>query len=265
MLRQPDRRLLAAAWTLGLAVLAFPLAAQISNSKHNLTASSPGVNKFSGTDDICVFCHTPIGSDESAVPPQWNRSPSPVTYQTYDTLGTSTMTGQVAPVYSVSLACLSCHDGAQAMSAVINMPSGWSAGVWTGANQVDGRLAPGIISNIGTDLRNDHPVGVQYGGGGVSAASPFGPPRNPDYRPPQSTVLNETRVWWVRMGQDSTGTRRKTDLVLYTRRHTDGYTGQTDDEPFVECASCHDPHTDSPLFLRISNGHSALCLTCHML
>ncbi|MCC7201261.1 MAG: cytochrome c3 family protein [Nitrospirae bacterium] len=32
----------------------------------------------------------------------------------------------------------------------------------------------------------------------------------------------------------------------------------------VECASCHDPHScNNPLFLRISNDRSALCLACH--
>lgn len=32
----------------------------------------------------------------------------------------------------------------------------------------------------------------------------------------------------------------------------------------VECASCHDPHScKNPLFLRVSNDRSALCLACH--
>lgn len=32
----------------------------------------------------------------------------------------------------------------------------------------------------------------------------------------------------------------------------------------VECASCHDPHScENPLFLRIKNDRSVLCLTCH--
>ncbi len=32
----------------------------------------------------------------------------------------------------------------------------------------------------------------------------------------------------------------------------------------VECASCHDPHScQNPLFLRISNDRSSLCLACH--
>jgi predicted CXXCH cytochrome family protein len=33
--------------------------------------------------------------------------------------------------------------------------------------------------------------------------------------------------------------------------------------PFIECSSCHDPHTTNPLFLRVSNEGSRLCLTCH--
>lgn len=32
----------------------------------------------------------------------------------------------------------------------------------------------------------------------------------------------------------------------------------------IECASCHDPHScKNPLFLRISNDRSKLCLACH--
>ncbi|MEJ8840478.1 cytochrome c3 family protein [Ramlibacter sp. AN1133] len=266
MVRKPSGRALARAWGVALAAIALPLCAQISNSKHNLTSTGTGVNHFSDVEDICVFCHTPMGLDASAAVPQWNRTlASPATYQTYDMLGTSTLAGRVAPVGSVSLACLSCHDGAQAMSAIINAPAGWSGGVWSGANQSDGRLRVGIGSNLGSDLRNDHPVGVQYGGGGITASAPGATPQNPDFRSPESAVLNEIRVWWVGTGPDATGTRRKTDLILYTRTRTDGYTGQTDAEPFVECASCHDPHTDRALFLRISNAYSALCLSCHMM
>jgi predicted CXXCH cytochrome family protein len=34
--------------------------------------------------------------------------------------------------------------------------------------------------------------------------------------------------------------------------------------PFVECASCHDPHTVRPLFLRTDTTASDLCMTCHV-
>lgn len=48
-----------------------PAAAQIATTKHNLGTSpgGTGVNKFSGTAEICVFCHTPHGADTSAAVP----------------------------------------------------------------------------------------------------------------------------------------------------------------------------------------------------
>jgi predicted CXXCH cytochrome family protein len=87
---------------------------------------------------------------------------------------------------------------------------------------------------------------------------------DPDFTAPQSAVLGNGRVWWVDTG--GTG-RQKTDMTLYTRgpgAGGGGYTGQTDPEPFVECASCHDPHTANPTFLRIANAGSAVCLACHI-
>lgn len=266
MLRRLPGRASAPAWGVGLAVLALQAGAQLDNSKHNLTSNGPGLNGLVGTEEMCVFCHTPMGVDTSAAVPQWNRTlPAPATYRTYDTLGTSTLTGRVAPVGSVSLVCLSCHDGAQAMSAIINAPGIRTEGLWVAGSEPGGTPVAAPGSGLGSDLRNDHPIGVQYGGGGITASSPSAPTNNPDFRSPQSAVLNDVRVWWVGTGPDANGTRRKTDLILYTRARTDGYTGQTDAEPFVECASCHDPHSDRALFLRISNAHSALCLTCHMM
>jgi predicted CXXCH cytochrome family protein len=52
-------------------------------------------------------------------------------------------------------------------------------------------------------------------------------------------------------------------MILYTRAASAGYTGQTNPEPFVECASCHDPHSTNQTFLRIANTGSAVCLACH--
>jgi predicted CXXCH cytochrome family protein len=207
-----------------------------------------------------------MGAESTALVPQWNltlRSPS--TYRSYDSLGTSTMTGQVAPVGSVSLVCLSCHDGTQAMSAVINSTSSGSL-LRAGAYPLQSEPMTGAVSSVGTDLRDDHPVGVQYGGGGLTETAPSAP--DPESRlpgRPRPAVLNEVRYLVGRDEGGGTGTRRKTDLSLYTRTRSDGYTGQSVAEPFVECASCHDPHTDRALFLRISNTRSALCLTCHVL
>jgi predicted CXXCH cytochrome family protein len=266
MFRNSSGRAFVSAFGIALAMASLPLGAQIDKSRHNLKISGPGADRLGDPEEICVFCHTPVGIDGNAMVPHWNRTlPSPATYQTYDT-GTSPPSGRVAPVGSVSLVCLSCHDGAQAMNAVINATrSGWIEGRSGATNPSGSTLVTSFISSVGTDLRDDHPVGVQYGGGGITASLPAGSTRDPDYRSPQSAVLNSVRVWWIGTGVAAVnGTRRKTDLALYTRARTDGYTGQVDAEPFVECASCHDPHTDQALFLRISNAHSALCLSCHM-
>jgi predicted CXXCH cytochrome family protein len=270
---------------LALAVLgvtaSLPAAAQIANTKHNLGTSpgGTGVNQFSGTAEICVFCHTPHGADTSAVVPLWNRTlPNPAGFQTYDSLGTSTLDGKTAPVGSVSIACLSCHDGVTSMSAVINAPGSgkagdatWQAGTWSGANQSGGLLTGGTdgIAKIGTDLRNDHPIGIQYGGGGIKDSTPTAATTDPDFKAPKNAVMgsgsNTTRVWWVDTETGAgNGTRQKTDMMLYTRVASAGYTGQTEAEPFVECASCHDPHTSNSTFLRISNAGSAVCLSCHV-
>lgn len=253
-----------------------PAAAQIASTKHNLGTSpgGTGVNKFSGTAEICVFCHTPHGADTSAAVPLWNRTlPAANTFTTYDSLGTSTLDGKTAPVGSVSIACLSCHDGVTSMSAVINAPGSgtggdatWTGGTWSGANQTAGALAAGLITNLTKDLRNDHPIGIQYGGGGITATSPAAATKDADFKAPASAVIGSTRVWWVDTEAAPNGTRQKTDMALYSRAAGagSGYTGQTDLEPFVECASCHDPHTTNSTFLRISNAGSAVCLACHV-
>ena len=254
------------------ALTSLPASAQIAGTKHNLgTTPGGGVNQFSGTAEICVFCHTPHGADTSAAVPLWNRTlPAPSSFTTYDSLGTSTLDGRTASVGSVSIACLSCHDGVTSMSAVINAPgsgtagnAAWIAGTWSGANQVGGKIAPGLITNIGTDLRNDHPISIQYGGGGITLTSPAAATRDPDFKPVTSAVLGSSRVWWVDTEATPNGTRQKTDMALYTRP-AGSYTGQTDSEPFVECSSCHDPHTTNSTFLRITNAGSAVCLACHV-
>ncbi len=264
-------------------------AAGIAESVHNLgtTGAGPSANggqrnQFSGTAEICVFCHTPHGGDSSAAVPLWNRTLNdPANYSTYDQLGTSTFDAKMADVGSVSIGCLSCHDGTIAIDSLINEPGsgasnpGFRAGRWSGSDvrgPEEGKLALGIVQNLGTDLTNDHAVGMQYAGGGISASTPIlpqGETTDPDFAPVMYQVRNGRYLWWVdkdwRVGGD--GERTKTDVVLYTRDSSNGYSGQSQQEPFVECASCHDPHTtENPTFLRVSNTEtpSGLCLTCHV-
>ena len=238
--------------------------ADISITKHNLGSLGPGPNTYSGTTEVCVFCHTPHGADTSAEVPLWNKTlAAPSTYTTYDTLGTTSLDGQTAPVGSVSIACLSCHDGTQAMDTVLNAPgsgavvASYTAGVWTGFENPQG------IANLGQDLTDDHPIGIQYGGGGITATTPAAPTRDDDFVDPENTTANARVVWWVDTEATPNGTREKTDMQLYTRSVTSIDAGA--DQPFVECASCHDPHSSTPdLFLRVSNDGSAVCLACHV-
>lgn len=255
----------------GLLLLVGPVTAGVFNTKHNLGAMGiNAVSNFSGTREICVFCHTPHGGDASAAAPLWNRNLDPTGFQTYDQLGTTTLNASIEPIGSVSVACLSCHDGTQAMDSLINDPGSgrevyaFSNGVWSGqAATVSGRIGPpGVITNIGKDLTDDHPVGVQFAGGGYSLSNPSGPGTDPDFNRPESEIMGTSRVWWVNTS-DGTSDFERTDMKLYTRTATRGaFVGEP--QPYVECASCHDPHVDeNPTFLRINPNGSAVCLACH--
>ena len=114
---------LTAAFALGAFLGATTASAGIATTKHNLsTGSTQPTHVTTGTDEICVFCHTPHGSDITAPVPLWNKQLPTSTYQTYAQLNSSTIDGTILAVGSVSLACLSCHDGTQAMDNIINAP-----------------------------------------------------------------------------------------------------------------------------------------------
>lgn len=265
----------ASAFAIALVMLAQPAAAQIANTKHNLTATNSiaGANKTDSAD-ICVFCHTPHGANTGVTAPLWNRPAGTATYTTYQDVGGGTLDGTVLAVGSVSLACLSCHDGTQAMDTVLNAPGsgGYNAAgarmagiTWSGTrvDTATGRLLGTVVSNLGTDLSNDHPIGIPYGGGPGATA---GSTKDPDFRAISSgTIGGATRYWVDTPGFGTAGQRDKTDMVLYAR--TDG--GALTNTGYVECATCHDPHVDTAptgqgMFLRIANAASAVCLACHI-
>ena len=130
---------------------------------------------------------------------------------------------------SDGIGCLSCH-------------SGEGSGAAAGASH-DMRL-----NYIGTDLRNDHPIGVRF-----PAANGAGT----DWKTPSAAGT-------ISFFESTTGSvgLDKTDIRLY----------QTGLEARVECASCHDPHgvpsagvgSDFlPMFLRVDNKGSSVCFSCH--
>lgn len=150
-----------------LAALAAPLAAQtdnVVNSKHNISArAANNPSTLTNYGEVCVYCHTPHGGGNSTNAPLWNRNfgPGSGSYQMYNNAWSSTIDMTVASSpQGVSLACLSCHDGTIGLDVIINRPN------------ADTTLAPKngtmpanagqFFANLGTDLRNDHPVSVTY-------------------------------------------------------------------------------------------------------
>lgn len=254
-------------------LLAAGAQAQVVGSQHDLTTGGNAQGATSATDQVCIFCHTPHGSDTAAPVPLWNKVlGNPASYTQYSTLATPTFDSQEAPVGSVSLACLSCHDGTQAMDVVINGPG--SGNYNPTGSEIDG-TAIGVMTGtpvptLGTDLTDDHPVSIQYGGGGVDATTlatdgqETGPLGDPDFNLPFRATLNGQPIWWVDSAAGTTGVREKTDMLLYTRDDLG------EQQPFVECGSCHDPHNSSTqgpgsvAFLRVSNAASQVCVACHI-
>lgn len=125
--------------------------------------------------------------------------------------------------------CIQCHS-----------TTGFGALV-TGAPSFD-------VFNIGSDLRNDHPVGIRYPTTGPGV----------DFRPTTAVFKNIAFF-----DNNANGNPDPNEIRLYN-------TGQGFE---VECASCHDPHgvpsngvgtVNNKTFMRVSNSGSGLCLTCHV-
>jgi predicted CXXCH cytochrome family protein len=121
-----------------LALLAVAAQADIINSAHNFSGSG-----WSG-GEICKPCHTPhnaLQGDPYAMANHvlWNHEITTATFTMFD--------GSTQQITTLSKLCLSCHDGTVALDSF----GGNAGSVFIGA--------PGLV---GTDLRNDHPVAVEY-------------------------------------------------------------------------------------------------------
>lgn len=129
---------------------AAPSAADVANTKHNLSVSGPGTVKASSEAQVCIFCHAPHAA--SPVAPLWNRSNPGSLYTPYTSSTSLARAGQPS---GASLLCLSCHDGTTAIGRVLSRPAaiGMAGGIGT---------MPAGNGNLGTDLSDDHPVSFGY-------------------------------------------------------------------------------------------------------
>lgn len=131
---------------LALVASASTASATIANGPHDLNASG-------GSLPACQYCHAPhLWAQPNMVGgPLWNRnSPAAANFTVYSS---TTLDGTVVLGIN-SLTCLSCHDGATLMSgAVVN-----------GIDPTPLAAMGATYALIGTNLRDDHPVGVAYNG-----------------------------------------------------------------------------------------------------
>ena len=154
-------QLLVAALTIIAAVTA---GGGVVDTKHNFSSPAASPNAFFyGTTQVCVFCHAPHNS--STIGPLFNHENNPAqSYQMYDS-DTMDMVQSLNP-HDGSLVCLSCHDGTIAVNSLNNAPGASGAGLYgsPGGSGLDGsgKISTSSHAFVGTDLQNDHPVGLTY-------------------------------------------------------------------------------------------------------
>jgi len=187
--------------------------------------------------EVCSFCHTP--RTEPPARPAWIALRPAGEFAAFDSLAGG---GPVTPG-GTSVACLTCHDGSQAPDIAANTPA---------------TIVPGAPPLVRRPMTRDHPVGILYSGFGKPAQ------RERKGQPPvqrlQRDTINGEIKWWLDTEPVPNGVRDKTDVIFYTRG--EGAAAQ----PFIECASCHDPHANpGTLFLRRPPDGRSLCRTCHNL
>jgi len=150
-------------------------AASVVGSKHDLRAVGGGTAVGTGLTDVCSSCHTPHQATLAAgQDPLWNHTGTATAL--FGVYGSNTLNavpteigGAAMGVQSVSLLCMSCHDGTVSVVSMYNVPN---AGAVT-PTAVAGRIsAAGLITsnaNVGTSISNDHPVNFTYNAALVTA------------------------------------------------------------------------------------------------
>lgn len=162
-----------------LAVVAFitapAFAASVVTSKHDLRVVGGGTPTATGQAEVCVSCHTPHQTaGANSQDPLWNhQGTATAAFGVYASGTLNAAPAEIGGVpmgtQSVSMLCMSCHDGTVSVVTMYNPPN---AGTPTAA-AVPGIIgATGLIisnANMGISLTNDHPVNFTYNAALVSA------------------------------------------------------------------------------------------------
>jgi len=192
------------------AMFTFPAVAGIQNSAHDFSTAGWS------NGEICSICHAPHSGSATSEAPIWNHAVSGATYTLYNSSTMDVAAEQPGPG-SYSRMCLSCHDGTVALD---------SFGGATGST-----MAPDNVV-LGTDLSDDHPIGIPW----IHQTQWFGSP----------SCLNCHDL------NNMDPTKYGRELKFFNAK--------------VECPSCHDVHNSAVMdvkLLRKPLDGSKLCLHCH--
>ena len=152
--------------------------ASVVGSKHDLrTTGGATATPTSNQTEVCVSCHTPHMSTLAAgQDPLWNHTAT--TTAAFGIYNSATFNGFATAAdigggaigsQSVSMLCMSCHDGTVAVASQYNPQNGITYTITAVAGRID---ATGKIisnANMGTSLTDDHPVNFTYDAALVTA------------------------------------------------------------------------------------------------
>jgi predicted CXXCH cytochrome family protein len=122
---------------------------RVVETVHNLSTSGPGAVRAVSESQVCIFCHAPHNTQ--GVRPLWNRDLPVASYTIYRSSTLDALPGQ--PTGSSKL-CLSCHDGTIALGSVLSRSDR--------IRMTGGDFIPAGLTNLGTDLSDDHPISFTY-------------------------------------------------------------------------------------------------------
>lgn len=136
------------------ALVAIALAAVASTASAAIAGGSHDMTTMGGTLSSCWYCHAPHFVN-TGVPgaPLWNRATPAGPFTVYSS---GTLNDTNVALGANSYTCLSCHDGVTDLGSM-----------YTGTTENLGTVTP--YANVGTNLGDDHPVGVNYIEGGEFA------------------------------------------------------------------------------------------------
>ena len=132
---------------------------------HNLSVTGPGDIRAETEEQVCVFCHAPHNT--FGVAPLWNRGMPVTNYRIY---GSSTFDAPPGQPTGASKLCLSCHDGTIALGRVLSRSDQ--------IRMAGGDFLPAGLTNLGSDLSDDHPISFHYTAGLAASDGQLNSPRS---------------------------------------------------------------------------------------